>query len=295
MDLQALSQFQSSKNSLTNKTREDANEFESKLSDLKDKFKSEVKEPLDIVGGAMAGDFTKDIAKKGAVAGLKKLGLSDERADFLGDLKLSDFLKSPKKTIQQFVGTETKGTPKAPIRTTAEPPPTSEPPTVEPPRITSSLNNLDEDMADNVNKLETRQSSLLDKLRQATQPEEEGITPVKVPKTVDSNSISPIKEDLANPTSPEDELKAFQNKTKTKLTAEADEDEDPAGSLIGKMFKTMASTDAEGGGLEDIGGDIVSLVAGIGVLFGGIEAHKRKLPNAPSIPRVIPTYQLGVQ
>jgi len=63
-------------------------------------------------------------------------------------------------------------------------------------------------------------------------------------------------------------------------------------STAGKALGTLAETDAELGGPEDPIGDIVSLVAGLGTLFGGVfgKHHTETPVEVPTNP----TSQQGV-
>lgn len=67
--------------------------------------------------------------------------------------------------------------------------------------------------------------------------------------------------------------------------------EDLAGTA-GKALGTLAETDAEFGGPEDIAGDIISLIAGVGTLFGGVfgKHHTETPVEVPTNP----TSQQGV-
>jgi len=305
MDLEQLSQFESSKNSIVSKKREDISQFEDKVDDIKSKFDDTVKQPLDIIGGSVSGDFAKELVKKGAIQGLKKLGLSDAKAEALSNLKLKNLIKSPKKTISDLVGSETKGTTKAPIKPEGQ---SKQPAETDLAQNTDTATASEGDFSSRVDILRNRQQSLLDKLNNVkAQAEDDAVKPLNTqtnaPKPpADSGSTAPIKEDLGNPTAGDDDVAFKDTETSLKdkatnfLKTQAEKESDKeGGSLASKVFKTMAETDAEGGGLEDIGGDVVSFFAGIGALFGGLEAHKKKLPQMPTFQNVTPTYQLGVQ
>ena len=66
------------------------------------------------------------------------------------------------------------------------------------------------------------------------------------------------------------------------------------GKIFKKVGKNMLESDAETGGPEDIAGDVVTAVVGLGTLMAGLFAHKRNLPRPPPMPTLTPTVEFGV-
>jgi hypothetical protein len=112
-----------------------------------------------------------------------------------------------------------------------------------------------------------------------------------------------VKQSVANTSeklgagSGEDALSAAAKAAASTAQSEAEQAakstaKDATKSLLKKAGTRAAEVDAEGGGVEDPFGDIISLIIGGATLLGGIFSHKKKQAS-PSINVANPTYQVG--
>jgi len=80
--------------------------------------------------------------------------------------------------------------------------------------------------------------------------------------------------------------------------AHAEMEEGETRKIGGKIFKkvgeNMVESDVESGGPENIAGDVVTAVVGLGTLMAGLFAHKRNLPRPPPMPTLRPSVEFGV-
>jgi serine/threonine protein phosphatase PrpC len=80
--------------------------------------------------------------------------------------------------------------------------------------------------------------------------------------------------------------------------AHAEMEEGESRKIGGKIFKkvgeNMLESDAETGGPEDIAGDVVTAVVGLGTLMAGLFAHKRNIPKPPPMPTLRAAVEFGV-
>lgn len=81
----------------------------------------------------------------------------------------------------------------------------------------------------------------------------------------------------------------------TSVLKPADDDLDDTISVAKKAGEKFAETDAELGGPEDIGGDVISGLVGLGTLLGGVFGAKSKhlKGNFPTYVPINPTFQSG--
>jgi len=80
--------------------------------------------------------------------------------------------------------------------------------------------------------------------------------------------------------------------------AHAEMEEGESRKIGGKIFKkvgeNMLESDAETGGPENVAGDVVTAVVGLGTLMAGLFSHKRNLPRPPPMPTLRPSIEFGV-
>ncbi len=96
---------------------------------------------------------------------------------------------------------------------------------------------------------------------------------------------------------PSEEQKGLSN-IEDIASAHSEMEEGETRKIGGKIFKkvgeNMLESEAETGGPENIAGDVVTAVIGLGTLFTGLFAHKRNLPKPPSMPTLTPSVEFGV-
>ena len=138
-------------------------------------------------------------------------------------------------------------------------------------KITSQTQDVRASIQQGIDKAKSRVSQL-DRTTQPTEPEKPSFNPSEEQK-----SLSNI-EDIAG--------------------AHAEMEENETRKIGGKIFKkvgkNMLESDVESGGPEDIAGDVVTAVVGLGTLMAGLFAHKRNLPRPPPMPTLTPSVEFGV-
>lgn len=66
------------------------------------------------------------------------------------------------------------------------------------------------------------------------------------------------------------------------------------GKIFKKVGENMLESDVETGGAENVAGDVVTAIVGLGTLMSGLFLHKRNLPRPPPMPTLRPAVEFGV-
>ena len=96
---------------------------------------------------------------------------------------------------------------------------------------------------------------------------------------------------------PSEEQKGLSN-IEDIAAAHSEMEQNESRKIGGKIFKkvgeNMLETDVETGGAENVAGDVVTAVVGLGTLMAGLFSHKRNIPRPPPMPSLRPSIEFGV-
>ena len=97
-----------------------------------------------------------------------------------------------------------------------------------------------------------------------------------------------------NPSEDQKSLSNIEDIAAGHAEMEQNESRKIGGKIFKKVGENMLETDLETGGVDNVAGDVVTAVVGLGTLMAGLFSHKRNIPRPPPMPTLRAAVEFGV-